>query len=847
MRTIFLYVLFTLIPYSLFAQDVSILFEVNMSYQIEADNFDPETEFVDVAGSFNGWGETLTKLSDENLDSIYSVEVDGFTPGEEIAFKFRFNGEWNEREEFPGEGNNRYYIVQPDSNHIYVWYNDEVDPTGAPKANFSVASTQVYTNSIVQFTNRSTGNITSYKWLFEGASPDSSTSENPAVRYSEEGVFDVQLIVSNETESDTLLMEGFITVSQRETGDTNWWNETVFYEIFVRSFYDSDGDGIGDFNGLTQKLDYLNDGDPETYDDLGITGIWLMPIHDSPTYHGYDVIDYRSINPDYGTMEDFKNFLDAAHDRGIKVIIDYVMNHTSTEHPWFQKSAAGDSAYRDFYRWSDTNPGYSGPWGQQVWHGRNGDYYYGVFWSGMPDLNYENPTVKDSMFAISDFWINEIGVDGFRQDAVLYIDEDGQDMKNTPETFQFWQDFNTNLKAANPDAFAVGEAWEPTNIALQYMSNDRLDYVFEFDLAQAILNGAENEEAAPILSQMQKVYDAYPFLQYGTFLTNHDQDRVIHTFAEDNDDDGIIDIYNKDIAKAKLAASLYLTLPGIPYLYYGEEVGMLGQKPDENIRRPMQWANEDNAGFSSGSPWRNPNSNYAEYNVSVMEEDEHSLLNHYKKLIHLRNEYAELRNGEYEAGVTNENGLFIFIREDKYAGSSILVAVNLSADSVKSASASFSKTNFEYGPSNAGYYETGVLLGEYVSGEEIRFTFAKNMTKQPVENITLAPYSTKIITVGALLTSTEPKDKANTFNLHQNYPNPFNPVTNISYSLPTSSEVHLEVFDLLGRKVATLVDGRELAGEHQVRFDASALSSGVYFYKLQTGSFSSVKKMMLIK
>lgn len=301
--------------------------------------------------------------------------------------------------------------MNPIDNVISVWYNDEVDPGGLPDAEFTVASTGIFTNSLVQFENESTGDISSYEWTFEGGVPETSTDENPSVRYPVTGSFDVQLVASNESESDTLRIEDYITVNERETAETRWWNETVFYEIFVRSFYDSDGDGVGDFNGLTENLDYLNDGDPDTDSDLGVTGIWLMPIHESPTYHGYDAIDYRSINPDYGTMEDFKNFLNAAHERGIKVIIDYVMNHTSTEHPWFQKSAAGDPEYRDFYRWSDTDPGYTGPCGQQVWHNQHDgqsydDYFYGVFWSGMPDLNYENPAVQDSMFAISDYWIN---------------------------------------------------------------------------------------------------------------------------------------------------------------------------------------------------------------------------------------------------------------------------------------------------------------------------------------------------------------------------------------------------------------------------------------------------------
>ncbi len=817
-----------------YSQDVSILFEVNMSYQIQEESFDPENDFVDIAGSFNDWGDTLTKLDDQDSDSIYSVELDGFTPGEEIAFKFRINGQWDGTEEFPGVGNNRYYTVRSDSNHVYVWYNDEINPNGPPNASLSVASSQVFTNSVVQFNNRSTGNITSWSWTFEGGDPDTSSSEDPAVRYTATGMFDVQLIASNDSESDTLLLEDFITVSERETVETKWWNETVFYEIFVRSFYDSDGDGIGDFNGITQKLDYLNDGDPATDDDLGITGIWLMPIHESPTYHGYDVIDYRSINPDYGTMDDFKNFLSEAHERGIKVIIDYVMNHSSTEHPWFEKSAAGDSHYRDFYRWSESDPGYSGPWGQQVWHQRNGDYYYGLFWSGMPDLNYTNPAVKDSMFAISDFWINEIGVDGFRQDAVLYIVEEGQELKNTDGTFQFWQDFNINLKAANTDAFAVGEAWEPTDIALQYMTNDRLDYVFEFDLAQSILTAVNNEKAAPIVSQMQKVYDAYPFLQYGTFLTNHDQDRVMNVLGQ-------------DIEKAKVAASVYLTLPGIPYLYYGEEVGMLGQKPDPDIRLPMQWSDEAHAGFSSSQPWREPNANYTNFNVEVMRNNENSLFNHYKKLIHVRNNHKKLAIAEYEAALTDKDGLFAFLRETEDGSSPILVLINLSADSIQNAEATFSKRFFGYGPSNAGYYHAGALFGEHDSGNEIMFPFSRDDSQQPVENINLAPHETKIIEVAPVLTSSEEENKVTSFKLHQNYPNPFNPTTNISFYLPVSEKIQLKIYDVTGRLVTTLLDKKMNAGSHTVTFDASNLSSGVYFYSIEAENFDSVQKMTLIK
>ncbi len=814
------------------AQDKSILFQVDMSYQIKKGSFDPSSEFIDVAGTFNGWGGNLIQLNDADDDSVYSVEVGGFTIGQEIEYKFRYNGVWNDREEFPGAGNNRRYTVVADTNVILVWYNNEVDPDGPPTAGFQTSSRSIFQNSLVQFNDLSSGKVTSYSWTFEGGTPDTSSDAEPAIRYLETGLFDVELIVSDGEVFDTLFYENYIEVTERVLSETKWWNESVFYEIFVRSFYDSDGDGIGDFNGLTQKLDYLNDGDPNTDTDLGITGIWLMPIHDSPSYHGYDVVDYRSINPDYGTMEDFENFLSEAHDRGIRVIIDLVMNHSSTEHPWFIESAAGNPQYRDFYRWSDTNPGYTGPWGQTVWHSRNGEYYYGLFWGGMPDLNYDSEALKDSMFAVAEFWLSDIGVDGFRQDAVLYIDEDGSQLKNTDETFQFWQDFNTHVKSINPDAFNVGEAWEPTNIVLDYISNDRLDYAFEFDLANAILNSVNSGNSASTISQMQKVYDVYPFLQYGTFLTNHDQNRVMNVLGQ-------------DINKAKVAASLLLTLPGIPYLYYGEEVGMLGQKPDEDIRLPMQWSDESNAGFTSGSPWRSPNSNFADFNVEVMSEDENSLFNHYRDLIQIRNKewYSGFSIGELEIGYSEESNMIIYLREN--GGYNLVVAINLGATPIENANASFSKNFFWYGSSSAGWYPE-IVYGDEGDGEFIA-EFDKSNVNQIISNINLSPYETKILNYAPLLTSNEVNTNIESYTLSQNYPNPFNPTSTISFYLPQASEVKLQVFDITGRLVSTLVNEKRIAGSHSIQFEGSNLSSGVYFYRLEAGDFVSTRKMTLIK
>ena len=213
-----------------------------------------------------------------------------------------------------------------------------------------------------------------------------------------------------------------------------WWNDSVFYEIFVRSFKDSNGDGIGDLNGLIEKLDYLQ--------DLGVTGLWLMPIHPSPSYHGYDVTDYYSINPDYGTLDDFKRLVTEAKQRNIRIIIDYVLNHTSTEHPWFVASQDPQSPYRDWYVWSKTDPG------QEHWHrAANGDYYYGFFGEHMPDLNYTNPEVTEKMNDVARFWLQDIGIDGLRLDAAKYLVEEGTVIQNSDSTHEWYKNFRPEYKA----------------------------------------------------------------------------------------------------------------------------------------------------------------------------------------------------------------------------------------------------------------------------------------------------------------------------------------------------------------------------------------------------------------
>lgn len=446
-----------------------------------------------------------------------------------------------------------------------------------------------------------------------------------------------------------------------------WWNDIVFYEIFVRSFYDSDGDGVGDLNGIIEKLDYLNDGDPTTTDDLGVTGIWLMPITVSPSYHGYDVTDYFQVDPEYGTNEDFLRLMDEAHSRGIRVIVDLVMNHTSTAHPWFIESQDPESEKRDWYIWAQENPGYRGPDGQVVWHSNPSGYYYGLFWSGMPDLNYENPNVTFAMFEAAQFWLDEMNVDGFRLDAIKHMVEEGQGQENTRSTHEWMAEFFKFYKAVNPNALTVGEAWTSTQQVLEY-TGDEVDIAFQFDLALDILNSADTGITSVFSKTQQEVYDTFPANQYATFITNHDQNRVMSQLDEDE-------------GKARVAAAILLTGPGVPFVYYGEEIGMTGTKPDEDIRLPLQWAsNGPKVGFTEGTPWRPAAADFPVRSVARQTDDPDSLLSLYRDLIHLRNNHEALRVGTWTLLEANSSRLYTFLRQTE--NESIVVVINMNRNPV---------------------------------------------------------------------------------------------------------------------------------------------------------------------
>ena len=796
------------------AQSATVHFQVNMKFMIDEGKFDASSETVDVAGNFNGWGNTSTALSDSDQDSIYSAIVSGFTVGQSIAFKFRINDAWNGREEFPGGGPNRNFTVSKTQDSLLVWYNDEQPDDGPPEAQFTAYPTTQSAGRTIFFSNQSSGLVENVLWTFEGGIPETSESENVAVVYETPGVYSAKLKVWNSTHTDSLILEDYITITEREDigGDVRPdWQNAVFYEVFVRSFYDSDGDGVGDFFGLTQKLDYLQ--------DLGITGLWLMPINPSPSYHGYDVTDYYGVNRDFGTMEDFDLFLEEAHKRGMLVIIDLVLNHSGVTHPWFQASANGDSTFRDFYRWSDTRPSYSGPWGQPVWHQRNGEYYFGIFWSGMPDINYHHQPAKDSMFAVTDYWLQDVGVDGFRLDAAIHIFEDGAEMDNVPETFEFWKDFRAHTKAINPNMFNVGEAWTSTDNVLKYI-DDGLDYAFEFDLAYSIIGAINNGNASALTQKITQVFSVYPDNRVGVFLRNHDQPRVMNEVGE-------------DFRKAKAAATIYLTLPGIPYLYYGEEIGMIGTKPDEDIRRPMQWTGGSNAGFTTGNPWRPPHQSYTRINVEQQMSADTSLYHHYKKLIAVRNRG---RISEVVPQNANDSEILSYISRTENAD--YLVVVNTSGSNKSDILVELS-----------GIFSGYDCVDSIFSGEETcdAGLFTKRAGVANIGGLQFGPYQSQVYKLGYTNTSAEEQLLPEKTHLKANYPNPFNPSTTITFQLDKSQPIELSVYSLTGQRVAILKRGQVASGSHSVVWDAGNLASGAYLIRLETESGIFTQKALLLK
>ncbi|MBL0743654.1 alpha-amylase family glycosyl hydrolase [Chryseolinea lacunae] len=448
------------------------------------------------------------------------------------------------------------------------------------------------------------------------------------------------------------------------------WPQGVKYEVFVLSFADGNGDGKGDLKGLTAKLDYLQ--------DLGVNGIWLMPIMNAPSYHKYDVMDYKSIHADYGTPEDFRAFIAEAHRHGIKVIIDLILNHTGTEHPWFKGATQGkNNPYRHYYVWAKKDSIRTQMAKKTTsfdsdnitqWHPVNGDtqaeHYYGYFWAGMPDLNFDNPRVKQEFMEIGKFWLSDMQVDGFRLDAARHIFPTDRAADN----HAFWQEFRQAMQYLKPDVYLVGEVWADAKEVAPYLKG--LPSLFNFDMGYAITDVVNaGRDTMKLIERYKRISDYYrastPEYTDAIFLKNHDQNRILSELGGDP-------------GKMRVAAGILMTLPGTPYVYYGEEIGMLGKKPDEYIREPFVWATDDKAKENLQTSWEQPRYSTAQTvtPASLQQNDPASLYNAYRNLIHFRNSSKALTFGTIDPSGVNVAEVVSFKRT--HEGETVLVLHNVS-------------------------------------------------------------------------------------------------------------------------------------------------------------------------
>lgn len=505
------------------------------------------------------------------------------------------------------------------------------------------------------------------------------------------------------------------------SADPQWWRDAVAYEIFVRSFQDSDGDGIGDFNGITSRLDHLV--------DLGVNLVWLMPVHPSPSYHGYDVTDYRAVNPQYGTMADFERLLAEGRKRGIRFIIDWVLNHSSDKHPWFLESRRGptledgsENPRYGWYVWRESRPaeteGWARPWdGAWLWHelshSKGSRYYYGLFWGGMPDLNIANPAVQAEMEDGMRLWLDK-GLAGFRVDAIRYLIEvtrEGEGLEaDTAETHAYLKGLRRRFAASHPEALFVGEIWSSADDQAGYFGDgDMLHQAFSFDMASALVETARDGVRASLNQMIERSIALFGRDRgfEAPFLTNHDMPRVARLMAEDR-------------SKLIVGAALMLASPGTPYLYYGEEIGMIGgaDKADENKRTPMRWAaSPPHHGFTAGTPWWPMTDEGPGTDVATQRADEASLLNHYRRLIAARRAHLALRRGDQQKVVATAldpaavpKGLVAFTRnaQGPSGPTRVLVVANVDA-------APLGKVAFDVAAASGRQ-----LVGHQVSGLESR-------------------------------------------------------------------------------------------------------------------------------
>ena len=490
--------------------------------------------------------------------------------------------------------------------------------------------------------------------------------------------------------------------------DALWYKDAVIYQVHVRSFLDSSGDGNGDFRGLAQKLDYLQ--------DLGINTLWLMPFFPSPLRDdGYDISDYRTVNPLYGTLDDFKNFLEVAHKRGIRVIIEMVLNHTSDQHPWFQESRSSRSnPRRDWYVWSDTDTKYKGTriifldteLSNWAWDPVSKQYYWHRFFSHQPDLNWDNPAVREEMWDVMKFWLN-MGVDAFRLDAVPYlVEREGTNCENLPETHSVIKDLRAQLDREYPGRMLLAEAnqW-PSDLRAYFSTGDEFHMAFHFPLMPRMFMGVKLEDRKPITEILKQTPEIPENCQWCLFLRNHDE--LTLEMVTDLERDYMYDEYAKEKAmrlnlgirrrlaplldndrrRIELMNGMLMSMPGTPIIYYGDEIGMgdninLGDR--NGVRTPMQWDGGWNGGFSTADPealysplMLNPVYGFQAVNVQSQKRFDHSLLAWMKRLIKIRKSTAVFGRGSIQFLYPANHRVLAYVR--KLGNETILVVNNLSS------------------------------------------------------------------------------------------------------------------------------------------------------------------------
>ena len=489
--------------------------------------------------------------------------------------------------------------------------------------------------------------------------------------------------------------------------DSLWYKDAVIYQLHVRSFFDSNADGIGDFVGLTQKLDYLQ--------ELGITAIWLFPFYPSPLRDdGYDVAGYTSVHPSYGSLEDFKAFLTAAHNRGMRIIIEIVVNHTSDQHPWFQEARSSrDNPKRDWYVWSETDIRYQDAriifldteLSNWAWDPISKSYYWHRFFSHQPDLNFDNPAVLEAMWEVMTFWLH-LGVDGFRLDAVPYlVEREGTSCENLPETHAIIRELRKRLDLAYPDRMLLAEANQlPADVCPYFGNGDEFHAAFHFPLMPRMFIAVKQEDRKPIIEILEQTPAIPDSCQWCIFLRSHDEltlEMVTDIEREFMYGEYAIDktmrinlgirrrlapMMDNDRRRIELLNGLLMSMPGTPIVYYGDEIGMgdnIYLRDRDSVRTPMQWNGGTNAGFSSADPERlysslisNSVYGYQAVNVESQRKFDHSLLSWMKSLIRARNSVRVFSRGSIEFLYPSNPRVLAYVRqldEEK-----VLVVNNLS-------------------------------------------------------------------------------------------------------------------------------------------------------------------------